>query len=1102
MEIHHARTKQPHVGRSYRTAPKYLPTLRPPVTDLLPTEIVSTRAGSIADPYEEHQVRVVEAAMKAANRIVSQVNSQWTAPLEEERRVRETFLLRVKQITNARDRLLTALAPRELKSSQFTGTYMSAAMTADEWLKQTGALTRRAANTNIPWLNSNKLLDRKMFLDAASPLLARVDGFTTAIRNEREAELQQLYATAFDAWLQGLASSWLTLYGSIREDNAGLPAHESREHHAAWRGRRALDGVVPRPVIQPGRVDLLQFHFTAAIDAMDVAATRTTKGVNFAADGMGLEFPVALDLDLAGGIITDSRDVVENSVVQLLSTLPAGMLKIDAVDPIGLGESLNFLYGLNDAGDKVLGDAVWTTAEHASKLLVELEKHVTFVTQKYLQGTHGSLTEYNVAAGEVAEPYRAVLLYDFPSMFTRDGRSWDDESLQRLKKLVGVGRRSGVFFFVLTAEANASRLPMLTKLYPSSPFDMPTTAPSGGHMQDLELHWNFLPDSAPIAGERDAVYSAVLRGLDASLATQVGPSRVAELATKQEGISAQRGIASQDGLADPDDPRTWWRGSSQQAIVARFGRMGASGVAQLEFNSEMESSALVGGRTGSGKSFLLHAIIMDLVTQYGPDELELYLVDLKEGIEFKQYADARLPHARAVAIASNREFAISILRAVDKEIADRGRQFNAAGGGTVNLAAMRKLGGVKLPRILLVVDEFHKLFEKEDALKTEAEQLLERIIKEGRAFGVHAILGSQSIAMVGAVFRSLAGQIFYRLVLASSEADSTVLLGEGNPDAQLLTKAGEGILNAKAGLREANNRFQASYWAPEYRAERLADLRTKADGDGFERGPVVFDALSAFSADQLGEHELGLSTTNRELRIPIGAPMSLEPVVWAELDRAPGRNLLIVSETGLDELLIACTDLAIAGVSTTLVEFGVFDPAAESARDQLQLAGVTVVGYRPLTQILDDLIAEIERRTETGSYAEAPRVVALAGLHRARDFSSDGYGNKPDSLSSKLEKVLTDGPEVGIFTIAWADRPATVERRLTSTALREFTLKLVGVMSADDSRRLTDSDRASTLRAGEFLFDDRDRATTIVLRRLEFPGADWIASRVAARARS
>ena len=48
---------------------------------------------------------------------------------------------------------------------------------------------------------------------------------------------------------------------------------------------------------------------------------------------------------------------------------------------------------------------------------------------------------------------------------------------------------------------------------------------------------------------------------------------------------------------------------------------------------------------GSGKSSLLHAQITNLALHYSPDEIELYLIDFKKGVEFKTYATYELPHA-------------------------------------------------------------------------------------------------------------------------------------------------------------------------------------------------------------------------------------------------------------------------------------------------------------------------------------------------------------------------------------------------------------------------------------------------------------------------
>src|SRR6185437_779439 len=104
--------------------------------------------------------------------------------------------------------------------------------------------------------------------------------------------------------------------------------------------------------------------------------------------------------------------------------------------------------------------------------------------------------------------------------------------------------------------------------------------------------------------------------------------------------------------------------------------------------------------TGSGKSTLLHALITNLALQYSPDEVELYLVDFKKGVEFKTYAVHELPHARVIAIESEREFGLSVLKRLDSELKSRGERFRAV--GAQDLASWRQnVPEGRAPRVLL-----------------------------------------------------------------------------------------------------------------------------------------------------------------------------------------------------------------------------------------------------------------------------------------------------------------------------------------------------------------------------------------------------------------
>ena len=106
-----------------------------------------------------------------------------------------------------------------------------------------------------------------------------------------------------------------------------------------------------------------------------------------------------------------------------------------------------------------------------------------------------------------------------------------------------------------------------------------------------------------------------------------------------------------------------------------LGRAGATAFQFLTLGKGTSQHALIAGKTGSGKSTLLHVLITQLALRYSPDEVELYLIDFKKGVEFKTYASHHLPHARVVAVESEREFGLSVLQRLDAELVERGELF-------------------------------------------------------------------------------------------------------------------------------------------------------------------------------------------------------------------------------------------------------------------------------------------------------------------------------------------------------------------------------------------------------------------------------------------
>jgi hypothetical protein len=92
--------------------------------------------------------------------------------------------------------------------------------------------------------------------------------------------------------------------------------------------------------------------------------------------------------------------------------------------------------------------------------------------------------------------------------------------------------------------------------------------------------------------------------------------------------------------------------------------------------------------------------------------------------------------------------------------------------------------------------------------------LLDRIVRQGRAFGIHVLLGSQSLGGAYSLARATLGQMVIRVALQCNEADAYLIMDDTNSAPRLLSRPGEGIYNDAGGALEGNSPFQV-VWPPD-----------------------------------------------------------------------------------------------------------------------------------------------------------------------------------------------------------------------------------------------------------------------------------------------
>src|SRR5213075_1129707 len=107
---------------------------------------------------------------------------------------------------------------------------------------------------------------------------------------------------------------------------------------------------------------------------------------------------------------------------------------------------------LGDYAQTLISGKAWTEPSHIEQQLLELTEHMETVIQKYLRNDFDSIEQYNDNAGEIAEAYHVLVVWDFPVNFT-------ETSARRLVSIAENGPRCGVYTIVMMDTSAEKRLP-------------------------------------------------------------------------------------------------------------------------------------------------------------------------------------------------------------------------------------------------------------------------------------------------------------------------------------------------------------------------------------------------------------------------------------------------------------------------------------------------------------------------------------------------------------------------------------------------------------------------------------------------------------------
>lgn len=938
----------------------------------------------------------------------------------------------------------------------------------------------------------------------------------------RDLRLDELAAARDAGWSQ-LEEHWHITMAEIKHE---LSALQDRAR-SLWPQWHALDGRVAPESLPPA----------AQFGVLTVDLARLPGGLPDD-DRLPLEIPACINLpavlDLLGkGSLllehpTEARPqaiaALNAVMLRLLTTFPPGKVRFTILDPVGLGESFAAFMHLADYEPALVGDRIWTDARHIEQKLADLTEHMETVIQKYLRNEYDCIQDYNAEAGEIAEPFRFLVIADFPANFS-------ESAVKRLMSILSSGSRCGVFTLIaadmvggveagVRARGGSSKMPHWVPLQEIERAsntlvweeqEAPAESCEADDRQETR-------DFAPARFEwKDPDFGQFPLMLDHPPSPELLTEKLHELGRQaKDSTRVQVPFSAVSPQAD-----ALWSRSAAHEISVPLGRSGARKVQELMLGRGTAQHALIAGRTGAGKSNLLHVLISNAALWYSPQEVELYLVDFKKGVEFKSYAMHNLPHARVIAIESEREFGLSVLRRLDVELTRRGTLFRDAGVQDV-AGYRRERPGAPMPRILLIVDEFQEFFVEDDRIAQDSSLLLDRLVRQGRAFGMHVVLGSQTLGGAYSIARSTIGQMAVRIALQCSEADCYLIMSEDNNAPRLLSRPGEAIYNDASGMVEGNSPFQVVFLPDQVRDQWLPRVAQSVASRNMSRlpAPIIFEGNlpARLEASQPVLEAIAASATDNgapPVTIWLGEPVSIQDPTSFDFQRQSGSNLLIVGQQDEAALaLLTGAAFSLGGRSAAAGSNGelhqsplvLFDGSAPGTSLASVLQELSqrlpsrprIVQPRQAADIVKVLAEELERREreeQSGQGGSAPLYILIYGLHRFRDLRKPddfafGMDDRAASPGAQFTRLLRDGPPLGIHTIAWCDSVANLDRTLERSALREFEARILFQMSATDSTHLMDTPQASTLGRYRAILYREDAGTAERFRPWALPDAE------------
>ncbi len=654
---------------------------------------------------------------------------------------------------------------------------------------------------------------------------------------------------------------------------------------------------------------------------------------------------------VTGGDAGQADGVIAGLLLRAIGSAPPGQVVLRVYDPERLGGSLPGFAPLAGAG------LLQTTGPGSlPELLDELVAEIRRVNEYVLAGEYTSLAGLAEATGRRPEPWRVVVLLGSEELRT--------EAAAQLDRIVRTGLACGVH---LVTRGRPLRGAVTIRL----------PGAGGAARTSLTGAVPVTLDEPPPAALVTAACRRLAAGPPPAVFTDLIPEKL-------------------------------WGLSSTDELTAPVGEGPDGRLVELTLGDN-PPHALIGGASGSGKTNLIYAWLAGLTTRYSPDELELYLLDFKEGVSFARFAPGLrdpswLPHVKLVGVNINndREFGLGLLRFLVAELQRRAAAARRHEATKLSELRTEDPAG-RWPRIVAVIDEFQVLLAGRDAVTTETVALLEDLARRGRSQGIHLILASQDVSGIEALWgrSGLIGQFTLRIALPKARR----ILADTNIAAETIPRY-HAVVNPDSGAAEANQvvRLPNSSARDAWQALQLQLWEMRAPSDS---PPRLFDG-DAVPRLQLVGYQPGAD----EPAAVVGELIDVtgRPAV-VRLGRAPGRNLAVLGTRADDASAILRSAALAVRRQWPQARFSVLCPDSGLSAPAHALASALAASFVDRAGLVEFLAAQQPDEAQPHVLVGYALDAAAAALSTRSDTGATGH--------ELLRRLLHTGPEHHTHVLGW-----------------------------------------------------------------------------------